>query len=173
MTELLDDILIVGQAGAGEIRNKPINLKIGVFIEEIIQEIYSSCKNSHEILLIDKEKLKDTEIFIDEKLGRNIFINLISNAVKFSPDAKRVTIELSSEKNNTIFSITDFGIGIPKSEFQNIFTPFTRGNNVDLIQGTGLGLSIVKEAIDLINGKITIKSNVGKGSTFIVRIPNK
>ncbi len=173
MTELLDDILIVGQATAGETRNNPLSLNIGNFIQEIIEEIYSSCKKSHEILLIDTEELKNTDIFIDEKLGRNIFINLISNAVKFSPNAKKVTIELSSKKDNIFFSVTDFGIGIPNSEFQNIFSPFTRGKNVDLIQGTGLGLTIAKEAIDLIGGDITVKSNIKKGSSFIVRIPNK
>jgi len=171
MTELLDDILIVGQATAGEIRNKPSNLNIGNFIEEIIEEIYNSCKKSHEILLIDNESLKKTTFFIDEKLGRNIFINLIGNAVKFSPNAKKIIIELSSEKDNIIFSVTDFGIGIPSSEFQNIFTPFTRGENVDLIQGTGLGLTIVKEAIDILGGDITVKSNIEKGTSFIVRIP--
>jgi len=171
MTELLDDILIIGQAAAGKTRNTPLNLNIGKFIDEIIAEIYSSCKKSHEILLIDKEELKKTDIYIDEKLGRNIFINLISNAVKFSPDAKKVTIELSSEKDTTIFSITDFGIGIPSSEFQSIFTPFIRGRNVDLIQGTGLGLSIVKEAVDAIGGEVIVTSNIRKGSTFIVKIP--
>ena len=171
MTELLDDILIVGQAGAGEIRNNPLNLNIGDFIHEIIQEVYNFCKESHEILLIDNEELKDTDIFIDEKLGRNIFINLINNAVKFSPNAKKVTIELSSEKDYIIFSITDFGIGIATPELKNIFKPFVRGKNVDLIQGTGLGLSIVKEAVDLIRGEIIVKSDIGKGSSFTVRIP--
>jgi PAS domain S-box-containing protein len=170
MTQLLDDILIVGQAEAGEIRNHPLTLNLGEFISEIIEEVYSSFNESHEVLLIGPEELKSTDIFIDEKLGRNIFINLLSNAVKFSPNAHQVTVELSSEKDHTIISVTDFGIGIPKSEVKNIFTPFTRGKNVDLIQGTGLGLSIVKEAVDLIGGEIVINSKVGKGTTFSVKI---
>jgi PAS domain S-box-containing protein len=170
MTQLLDDILIVGQAEAGEIRNHPLTLNLGEFISEIIEEVYSSFNESHEVLLIGPEELKSTDIFIDEKLGRNIFINLLSNAVKFSPNAHQVTVELSSEKDHTIISVTDYGIGIPKSEFKKIFTPFTRGKNVDLIQGTGLGLSIVKEAVDLIGGEIVINSKVGKGTTFSVKI---
>jgi len=106
-------------------------------------------------------------------LGRNIFINLISNAIKYSPRNKKVHIELASKKNHIIISIIDYGIGIPKSEFKNIFQPFTRGQNVDLIQGTGLGLSIAKEAIDVIGGKIIVDSTIAGGTSFVVKIPKR
>jgi PAS domain S-box-containing protein len=171
MAQLLDDILIISQADAGKMRNNPLPINLGDFISEIIEEVSISFKKSHEIVLIDSEKLATGTLFIDEKLGRNIFINLLSNAVKFSPDAKKVVIQLSSEEKYTIISITDFGIGIPKSELKNIFTPFTRGKNVDLIQGTGLGLSIVKEAIAVIGGKIILNSTEGDGTSFVVKIP--
>jgi PAS domain S-box-containing protein len=171
LTRLLDDILIVGQADAGKFKNTPLPINMGVFINDIIEEVSHSSKKSHEILLIDPEELKSTTLFIDEKLGRNIFINLLSNAVKFSPDAKKVTIELSSEIDYIVFSITDFGIGIPRSELKDIFTPFSRGKNVDLIQGTGLGLTIAKEAIDIIGGEIIINSTTRSGTTIIVKIP--
>jgi signal transduction histidine kinase len=171
MTKLLDDVLIVGQAEAGETRNHPLTLNFGKFIGEIIEEVYHSSKKVPKIVLIDSEELKSTDIFIDKKLGRNIFINLISNAVKFSPNAHQVTVELSSENDYTIISVTDFGIGIPKSEEEKIFMPFIRGENVDLIQGAGLGLSIVKEAVDVIGGKIIVNSVLGKGTSFIVKIP--
>ena len=98
-------------------------------------------------------------------------INLLSNAIKFSPDADKVTIELLSEKNAAIISITDYGIGITKTELKNIFKPFIRGENVDLIQGTGLGLTIVKDSINIIGGKIRVNSIVGKGSNFKVTLP--
>lgn len=171
MAQLLDDILIISEADAGKMRNNPLPINLGDFISEIIEEISISFKKSHDIVLIDSEKLAVGTLFIDEKLGRNIFINLLSNAVKFSPDAKKVIIELLSEEKYTVISITDFGIGIPKSELKNIFTPFTRGKNVDLIQGTGLGLSIVKQAIAVIDGKIIVKSTVGESTSFIVKIP--
>jgi PAS domain S-box-containing protein len=170
MTKLLDDILIFGQAEAGKLRQTPLNINLGDFISEIIEEVYGSFNKSHDIVIIDKTKLKNSDIFIDEKLGRNIFVNLIGNAVKYSPDAKKVIVELSSEKNYLIISIIDFGIGISKSELKNIFTPFSRGENVDLIQGTGLGLSIAKEAIDAIGGEIIVNSNIGEGTSFIVKI---
>ena len=173
MTKLLDDILIVGQADAGKFKNNPRDLNFGNFIHEIIEEVYNSHNKSHEIILIDTEGLTTSSIFIDEKLGRNIFINLISNAIKFSPHAKKVRIELASKKNHIIISIIDYGIGIYKSELKNIFQPFSRGHNVDLIQGTGLGLSIAKEAIDVMGGKIIVNSTIGNGTSFIVQIPKK
>jgi len=171
MTRLLDDILIFGQAEESEIRQNPTHMNFGEFMNEITEEVYSSFNNTHEIILIDTEELKSTDIFIDEKLGRNIFTNILSNAVKYSPDANKITIALSSEKNYTVVSITDYGIGISKSELKNIFTPFSRGENVDLIQGTGLGLSIVKQTLEVIKGKIKVHSTIGNGTTFVVKLP--
>ena len=140
-------------------------------MSDIIEEVYRSSKKSHEIVLIDREDLKSNTILIDTKVGRTIFINILSNAIKFSPNAGEITVEFSSEKDYTVISVTDFGIGVARSEIKNIFKPFVRGKNVDLIQGTGLGLSIVKDAIDKIGGEIIVKSNVEKGSSFIVKIP--
>jgi len=171
MKSLLEDMLIIGQAQSGKIRNKPLNTNLGKFIDNIVEEVCSSTKKSHEILIIDNKKLKNSTIFIDQKIGRNILINLLSNAIKFSPDADKVTIELLSEKNAAIISITDYGIGITKTELKNIFKPFIRGENVDLIQGTGLGLTIVKDSINIIGGKIRVNSIVGKGSNFKVTLP--
>jgi PAS domain S-box-containing protein len=173
MTNLLDDMITVGQAEAGKIRNKPLIVNLGDFIIDIIDEVYRSYQKSHKIMLIDNEELKNSDIFIDRKVGRNIFINLLSNAIKYSPGAEKVTVELSSEKNRIIISVRDYGMGIPESEIENIFKPFIRGNKVDLIQGTGLGLSIVKDALDVLKGEILVESNLGEGSTFIVKIPKK
>jgi signal transduction histidine kinase len=170
MTKLLDDILIVGKAEAGKIIQHPVDINLGDFMSEIIDEVSSACEKSHDIELIDTEGLKTTDIFIDEKSGRNIFINLIGNAVKYSPTTKNITIALSSEKEYTVITITDYGIGISKSELKNIFKPFSRGKNVDLIQGTGLGLTIVKEAIDAIGGKIIVNSTLGNGTSFIIKV---
>jgi signal transduction histidine kinase len=173
MTKLLDDILIVGQTEASKNIYNPLEINLGDFMSEIVDEVSNSIKNLHKLILIDPEELKNATIFIDEKLGRNIFINLLSNAVKFSKQADTVTIEFSSEDNYTIISVTDFGIGIPRAELSDICKPFVRGKNVDLIQDSGLGLSIVKDAIDLIEGKIIVHRNIGNGTFFIVIIPKK
>jgi len=170
MTRLLDDILIVGQADAKKIKNNPVPTHLGNFIKNIIDEVYISRKKSHKIELIDTKNIKDTTIFIDKMLGRNIFTNLISNAIKYSPNGEKVTVEISSDKKYIIISVSDLGIGISPEELKTVFTPFSRGKNVDLIQGTGLGLSIAKEAVDAIKGKINVKSIEGNGTSFIVKI---
>jgi PAS domain S-box-containing protein len=170
MTRLLDDILLVGQTAAGKLKNNPIPTHLGEFIEEIIEEVHLSHNKSHQIKLIDTEDLKNSFISIDEKLGRNVFTNLISNAIKYSPNCEKISVEFSSEKNNTIIAVTDFGIGISPLELETIFTPFSRGQNVALIQGTGLGLTIVKEAIEVMKASITVKSSFGNGASFIVKI---
>jgi PAS domain S-box-containing protein len=171
MTSLLDDILIIGKAGAKEIKNNPLRVNLGNIMNEIMEEVHLSQKKSHQIILIDDEALKNSNILIDAKLMRNIFTNLISNAIKYSPNSTSINIKLSSEIDRLIISITDFGIGISTSELKTVFNPFSRGNNVDLIQGTGLGLSIAKEAIDIIKGEMIVKSSLGKGTTFTVAIP--
>ena len=171
MTRLLDDVLMVGQAGAGELKNNPTDVYLGDFINEIIEEVSISREQSHQIDVLDPEDLKKNTVFIDKKLGRNIFINLISNAVKYSANSKKIVIQFSSNKKYIIISVTDFGIGISNTELKTIFNPFSRGKNVDLIQGTGLGLSIVKEAITAMQGKILVKSSIGKGTTFITKLP--
>ena len=171
MTRLLDDVLMVGQAGAGELKNNPTDVYLGDFINEIIEEVSISREQSHQIDVLDPEDLKKNTVFIDKKLGRNIFINLISNAVKYSANSEKIVIQFSSNKKYIIISVTDFGIGISNTELKTIFNPFSRGKNVDLIQGTGLGLSIVKEAITAMQGKILVKSSIGKGTTFITKLP--
>jgi PAS domain S-box-containing protein len=168
MTKLLDDVLTIGKVEKTK-KNQPLNL--GDFICEIIDEVDDSFERSHEIVLIDILELKNSTIFIDKKLGRSIFINILNNAIKFSPNAKKIIIELSSEKSYTVVSVTDFGIGIPKAELKNIFNPFTRAENVYLINGTGLGLSIVKKTLNIIGGKVTVNSRIGHGTTFIIKIP--
>jgi len=173
MVRLLDDILIIGAASAGKLENNPLPMHLGNFIEDIIDEVYISTDKSHEIELIDSEQLRGTTLLIDEKLGRSIFINIISNAIKYSPNGRKISIELSTEEKYILISVTDFGIGISPKELKNLFTPFSRGKNVDLIQGTGLGLSIAKEAIDIMKGKIVVRSTVGKGTSFTVKILKK
>ena len=106
-------------------------------------------------------------------MGRTIFINLLSNTIKFSPNANKVIVELSSEKDHTIISVIDFGLGIAESEVEKIFMPFARRENVDSIQGTEFGLSIVKEALAAMGGKIIVNSTLGIGTTFVVKIPKK
>ena len=96
---------------------------------------------------------------------------MLSNAIKYSPDSATVNFNLTITESNVIFSIQDQGIGIPKTNIDQLFESFYRAKNVGNIPGTGLGLSIVEKCIDLHNGSIVVNSEVGIGTAFIVTIP--
>lgn len=108
---------------------------------------------------------------MDESLLQKILTNLLSNAIKYSPESEIVNFDLSCEAEIVTFRIQDKGIGIALKDQQQLFEPFHRAANVGKIKGTGLGLSIVKKCVDLQGGWINIESEVGIGSTFIVKLP--
>ena len=114
-------------------------------------------------------------IHADPKLLRVIFQNLISNAIKYTPDngTVSVSIQLEADKRNVHITVKDSGYGIPKDQHEKIFTKLFRADNVKVREtdGTGLGLYIVKSIIDHSRGKIWFESEVNKGTTFHVTIP--
>jgi signal transduction histidine kinase len=110
----------------------------------------------------------------DEKLIEELFVNLISNAIKYTPKGGLVRVSLVKESNLHVrLEVQDSGIGIPEEDRSRLFTEFFRSKNAKAFtqDGTGLGLVIVKEILDFINGRIQVESEVGKGTRFIVRLP--
>ncbi len=166
MTFLLDDVLTLGKSESGKTKVIARKINIHDFFQNIVEEVLYSSKSSHSVNFSFESSIKEIEI--DEKLLRNIFINLLSNAIKFSPGATEVLLEIKTVDTELLISVTDYGVGIPKNEFDQIFDPFHRGSNAGAIQGTGLGLSIVKKAVELLEGALDFKSEVGKGSEFTV-----
>lgn len=122
----------------------------------------------------------DDEYFVDGDSGQltQVFINLLGNAVKFSPRESTISISLKSQRdergiNYALVSIADRGIGIPPEDVEHLFTRFFRAKNAvsEHFQGTGLGLSIVAKVIEQHGGKIDLESTQGVGTTFFVEIP--
>jgi two-component system sensor histidine kinase VicK len=102
-----------------------------------------------------------------------VLVNLVENAVKYSPDGGPVTVELKRESDHVLWAVRDRGLGIPAAERRRVFEKFyrldphmTRG-----IGGTGLGLYICRELVTRLDGKIWVEANNGKGSSFFVSIP--
>ena len=112
-------------------------------------------------------------IVSDKKLVKNIMINLISNAVKFSEKDSCIHIYSSVNDHTAVVSVKDEGIGISDEDQQHLFSTFFRGKNALNIQGTGLGLHIVRRYLDLIGGNISLKSDLGQGTTITFTIPAK
>jgi signal transduction histidine kinase len=108
---------------------------------------------------------------MDEKLLLHILSNLLSNAIKYSPVNTAVIFSCTCEKETVIFEVKDEGIGIPPEDLERLFESFHRAKNVGDIPGTGLGLAIVHKSVQLHGGQITVKSEVGVGTTFRVSLP--
>jgi signal transduction histidine kinase len=104
---------------------------------------------------------------------RNILLNLISNAIKFSTEDKPIRVKTSVDDEMLHIEVSDEGLGIPDDEKEHMFERFFRSRNVTNIQGTGLGLNIVAKYLEVMNGKIDFKSTLNKGTTFYISIPNE
>ncbi|NOT76057.1 MAG: PAS domain S-box protein [Cyclobacteriaceae bacterium] len=169
MTNLLEDILTIGKSEAGKIKVKRISLDLEEFINSLIEEVRSTSKDKREIVL--HFSCENKKVNADDKLLRNVIVNLLTNAIKFSPASTEVTISVSDYRGNVLVEVTDRGMGIDPSELQSIFEPFQRASNANTVPGTGLGLSILKKAIELMDGSIQVASELNVGSTFKVEIP--
>ena len=186
MTELLNDVLLLGKSDAGKITLSPTKINLPKFCRDLVEEIQLTSQ-THQIVLQIENCLKTTHggneyssnlndessinAFMDRKILRHILSNLLSNAIKYSPESERVNFDLICQAEQAIFQIQDFGIGVPPSEQDRLFDSFHRAKNVGSIPGTGLGLPIVKRSIDLHGGTIEFVSEIDVGSTFTVTLP--
>ncbi len=168
MTQLLNDVLLIGKAEAGKLECNPAPLDLFQFCRDLVDEMQLGTDN-HTIAFRSQGNCTNT--YLDEKLLRHILSNLLSNAIKYSPTGSIVQFNLICEQREAIFRVQDEGIGIPSSDQAQLFDSFYRASNVGNIPGTGLGLAIVKKSVDLYGGKIAVKSAVEYGTTFTVTLP--
>jgi PAS domain S-box-containing protein len=169
MMQLLNDILNLSRAEVGQLEFNPQPIYLEEFCKNLVEGIQLSTSHQYSINLVFSGG--STQVCIDEKLLGHILSNLLSNSIKYSPEGGNILLEIACEKDEAIFLIQDWGIGIPEQEQGQLFESFYRGQNVGKIPGTGLGLCIVKKFVDLHNGKISLKSQVGVGTTFKVTLP--
>jgi PAS domain S-box-containing protein len=169
LNDLLEDFLSLGRLEEGKVLTNtgPVDLKD--FLEDTMEEMKPLLKPGQEISV---SCAGDDLIVTDKKLLRNILINLLSNAAKFSPEGTAIQVSSFNNNGKLQLSVKDKGIGIAEEDRQHMFTSFFRGRNAVNIQGTGLGLHIVKRYVDLIRGSISLDSKPGEGTTVTVELPD-
>lgn len=168
LTDILNDFLSVSKLEEGKITYLPEEMNLRVFMDDILSEMQALVSGNQEISYIHTG---NETVLLDPKFLKNILFNLISNALKFSPEGGIVEINSLTMDHEVIISVQDHGIGIPEKDQKNLFGRFFRGNNATHIQGTGLGLNIVTKYVELMQGSIEFKSEENVGTTFTISIP--
>jgi signal transduction histidine kinase len=170
--QLVEDLLDFGRMDAGrrQYRLEPVDLS--VLVREGIEDYRrDSSSNGHRIELTSNPA--PLVVDADREALRRVIRNLLENAVKYSPDSPTVWVETEHERDAAVLRVRDQGIGIPPEEQARIFDKFVRGEGAKraCIQGTGIGLAMVKEIVEVHRGDVRLSSEVGRGSTFQVRLP--
>lgn len=168
LNDLLEDFLSLGKLEEGKIAASGEEFLVREFLEDVSEEMRTILKAGQQIYI----NIEGETVFItDRKLLKNIMINLISNAAKFSAEHSAINVNAIVDSSVMRISVNDEGIGIAEEDLQHLFTSFFRGRNAVNIQGTGLGLHIIKRYLDLVNGEVNLTSELGKGTTITVTLP--
>ncbi|MES2647915.1 MAG: PAS domain-containing sensor histidine kinase [Bacteroidota bacterium] len=171
MKLILDDFLSLGKLEEGLIQAN-LNLfradECFVAIENTIHEMSVNLKKSQKIIF---EHAGNFDVVIDKNLLKNILINLLSNATKFSGDNCIINVFCNITEDDFVLKVSDSGIGISDEDKIHLFERFFRAKNATNIQGTGLGLHIIAKYLELMNGSIELESKINEGSEFTIHIP--
>ncbi|MEI6948556.1 PAS domain-containing sensor histidine kinase [Paraflavisolibacter sp. H34] len=171
LTFILEDFLSLGKLEEGQVEARPEVLSRDEFageLENLIQEMRQIQKDNQRI---EFRHQLEKDITVDRKLLHNILVNLVSNAIKYSPENALVRVDCAQEAGQLKIAVSDQGIGIPEADQKHLFERFFRARNAQNIQGTGLGLHIVGRYLQLMNGNIGITSKENEGTTFTLYIP--
>jgi signal transduction histidine kinase len=171
LERLIAELLDVSKIQAGRLEY----VRETVDLDALLQEITDTMQQTNPSHTLVVRGTVGTSLIGDrDRLGQ-VFINLISNAIKYSPDAETVEMDLDASPETVTIRVHDHGLGIPREQCDKIFERFYRasGPKQRAIPGLGMGLYIVAEIVKRHGGTITVESAVGKGSTFTVTLPRK
>jgi signal transduction histidine kinase len=168
---LINDILELAKLEAGKMRLHLEPVNPGQACEHAVAQLRQQAEKKNIDLRVAAEPSMPAARQDAGKIHQ-ILTNLLSNAVKFTPEGGWVTVKAATDGNDLVFTVSDTGVGIAPEEQDLIFEKFRQAANPMTREqgGTGLGLSIVRELAKLLGGDVTVQSELGRGSTFTVRI---
>ena len=178
LLSLINDVLDMSRIESGKVKIEEKAVHLPDLVHDVRSIIQPNISSKRLSLFIDTMDVVDEDIITDPLRLNQVLLNILSNAIKFTPTGGMVSIRIAQKPGapkgcgNYEFRIKDNGIGINKEFQKHIFEEFAReeSSTVSGIQGTGLGLSITKNIVDLMGGTITLESEPGKGSEFIVNL---
>jgi len=172
LVHMVNDLLDIARIESGRMTMKQESQNLGNIIEQAADLLSVQCKEKDIQLNVDVSGITD-KVLADRSQIERVLINLLGNAVKFTPAKGKISVRAHKEKGKIQVDITDTGCGIPKKDQEAIFEEFYRVDN-DInqhVKGTGLGLSLVKHIIKAHAGEIWVQSSEGNGSTFSFTLP--
>lgn len=179
LLSLINDILDMSKIESGKLSlaEEPFNL--AKLISDVVELVRPQAESGGLKLLLRQPVLKNKMVTGDPLRIRQVYLNILSNAVKYTPRGGSVTIEAEQEASrqkgyrNYVFHCTDTGIGMSGEFLQRLYQPFEREEGADTrkVTGTGLGMAITKNIIDMMGGDIHVKSGLGEGTKFTVTLP--
>ncbi len=181
LLSLINDILDMSRIESGKVQIKEHDCNISELMHNLVNIIQPQVKAKQLELFIDTFEVVNEDVIADPLKLNQIFINLLSNAVKYTPAKGSISFRITQKTTfrhgygDYIFTIKDSGIGMTPEFLKHIFEPFEREASTTRsgIEGTGLGMAITKNIVEMMNGTISVESEVGKGSTFTVEISLK
>lgn len=165
LTDILNDFLSVGRIEEGRIQVRKVPFNLQDWMKELLAELKQLLKTNQRFDIHHEGK---GDVFLDPSLLRHIVQNLVSNAIKFSPEGAAIDIRSKQSQGLLSIAISDRGIGISDEDQKHLFERFFRGANAINIQGTGLGLHIVGRYAELLNGHVSFASRLNEGTTITV-----
>lgn len=179
LISLIGDLLDISKIEAGKTKQETIEVHVEDLIGKIIEFVHSQAQQKDQSILLKVADKKIPPLIADPVALESIFGNLITNAIKYTPDGGKIWVDIDTRKDNTktdiCVKIKDNGFGIEEKHLSRIFEKFYRikDDKTRFINGTGLGLPIVKSLVDSMGGQIFVESTYGKGSEFTVLLPTE
>lgn len=171
LVNLVNELLNVSRLETGTVPVEPVTTDVNALIDVVLGDLEGLYGKKRQKLEYARRPLPELEI--DPRLIRQVFTNLVTNAVKYTPEGGVISLDAKVRETDVLFTVKDGGIGIPKAQQSQIFKKFFRASNASekKIEGTGLGLYICKQAVEMSGGTIGFESEEGKGAKFWFTLP--
>jgi signal transduction histidine kinase len=169
LAALVEDVLFLGKADAGRVAIEVRPVAVRAVLEKICADVSTALGAERSIRLVLDRRAARAQM--DQRLVAHIFSNVLGNALKYSKLDTAVEVRVSRPGSDLVLEVRDRGIGIPAADIPKLFQFFQRASNVGTISGSGLGLAIVKRCVDLHGGRVSLESELGRGTCVTIHLP--